>query len=211
MLDDQFERHFLDCSYGYRPGRSVLHALKAIVQNRNNGLEWVLDADIDNCFESLDHALLRKLFARWVQDPILRRLLDQWLEAWRPDPEKACGIPLGAVLSPLLCNLALHQLDLRLTELGWELVRYADDWCVFCRHEPQAQVARQDAEEILAELRLRLEPTKTAITCFDRGFEFLGIRFYRQAYSYQWQGKRIEVDGEVPDWLWSQMPNGYGA
>lgn len=209
VLDDHFERRFLDCSYGYRPGRSLAGAVREIVILRENGYRWVLDGDVDECFDSLDHALMRQFFEREIDDPIVRRLVQQWLDVGRYTPDAAKGIALGAVISPLLCNVYLHHLDLRLTELGYRLVRYADDFCVFCESEARAQQARQDTEAILQSLRLKLEPNKTRVTTFDAGFLYLGVWFEGDAYSYQWKDKRIEVQGEF-DWLfYDYVPDGY--
>jgi group II intron reverse transcriptase/maturase len=209
VLDDGFERVFLDCSYGYRPGRSVADAVRQIVLLRVNGFRWVLDADIDECFDSLDHELTQRFFEQHVKDPIVRRLIGQWLEIGRRDPDVPKGIALGAVVSPLLCNVYLHRLDVRLTELGYREIRYADDFCVFCESQEKAREAWSDTAAILGELRLALEPNKTAIASFDDGFDYLGVWFERDVYSYQWRDKRIEVEGGF-DWLfYDYLPDGY--
>lgn len=209
VIDDRFERLFLDCSYGYRPRRSVADAVRQIVLLRVNDYQWVLDADIDECFDSLDHELIEQFFDQKVNDPIVRRLIRQWLQVGRRDPDVPKGIPLGAVISPLLCNIYLHRIDLRLTELGYYPIRYADDFCVFCASEPEAQQALVDTMEIVTELRLQLEPSKTVITTFDEGFDYLGVWFERDEYSYQWKDKRIEVKGDF-DWLfYDYVPDGY--
>ncbi|MDY7079928.1 MAG: reverse transcriptase domain-containing protein, partial [Chloroflexota bacterium] len=103
VLDDHFERMFLDCSYGYRPRRSVADAVRRIVLLRENGFRWVLNGDIDECFDSLDHEIALHFFEQQIHDPIVRRLVRQWLEVSRRDPDVPKGIPLGAVISPLLC------------------------------------------------------------------------------------------------------------
>lgn len=209
ILDDRFERLFLDCSYGYRPGRSVADAVRQIVLFRINGYRWVLDADVDECFDSLDHELMRRFFEQHVEDPIVRRLIAQWLGIGRRDPEVPKGIPLGCVISPLLCNIYLHRVDVRLAELGYREVRYADDFCVFCKSERRARQAWADTAAILRDLRLILEPNKTAIAHFDDGFDYLGVWFERDEYSYLWKDKRIKVEGEF-DWLfYDYLPDGY--
>ena len=58
-------------------------------------------------------------------------------------------------------------------------------------------------------MKLRLEPNKTQIASFEEGFDFLGVRFEGDTYSYLWERKRIEVEGPVPRWLWAYMPEGY--
>jgi group II intron reverse transcriptase/maturase len=209
VLEVRCERLFLPYSYGYRPGRCVADAVRQVVILRENGYRWVLDADIDDCFDSLDHTLTEAYFNQLVEDPITRRLIRQWLRVGRLDPTIPRGIPLGAVISPLLCNLYLHRLDQRLTDLGYRWVRYADDFCVFCVNKNRARWAKADVAEILQDLRLRLEPRKTHITTFDDGFEYLGVLFEGNAYSYLWKDKRIEVEDGF-DWtFYDYVPDGY--
>ena len=210
VLDDHLDRQFLDCSYGYRQGRGVRDAVPAIIGYRDAGWQWVLDADIDDCYDSLDHELMLQFVQEEVDDPLVLRLIEQWLRVGRSDPEKARGIPMGAVISPLLCNLYLHRLDVGLTERGYALVRYADDFCAFCGERIEAEAAHQDTELILGEIRLRLEPRKTAITHFDEGFDFLGVHFYRDTYSFVAADKRIEVKGDFDSTLfYDYVPEGY--
>jgi RNA-directed DNA polymerase len=173
-------------------------------------LQWVLDADIDECYDSFSHELMLEFVREEVDDPIVLRLIEQWLRVGCRDPAEARGIPMGAVISPLLCNLYLHRLDLGLTERGYALVRYADDFCAFCTKRAEAEAARQDTEQILGEIKLCLEPHKTAITHFDEGFDYLGVHFYGDTYSFVAAGKRIEVEGDFDSTLfYDYVPEGY--
>jgi len=210
VVDDCFDRHFLDCSYGYRQGRGLRGAVRAILHHRDAGRQWVLDGDIDECFGSLDNGLLVEFVREELDDPIVLRLLEQWLRIGRRDPERAVGIPMGAVVSPLLCNVYLHRLDLGLTEWGYRPVRYADDFCVFCGSRTEVEAAWRDTERILTRLKLRLEPRKTAIAHFDEGFDYLGVYFYRDTYSFLCEDKRIEVKGGFDRQLfYDYVPDGY--
>lgn len=210
VLDDIFEAIFLDCSFGYRPGRGLQDAVAAIVAYRDAGLTHVLDADIDECFASLHHTLMMDFVRETIHDPIVLRLIELWLCQGRRQPDDVRGIPLGAVISPLLCNVYLHRLDAGLFERGYALVRYADDWVALCATRAEVRRAWRDAGQILAELELRYEPTKTRLTGFDEGFEYLGVTFYRRTYSYDYHNKRIEVEGPFDGWLFSQTgPEGY--
>lgn len=206
ILDDVFDPLFLPYSYGYRKGRSTADAVEAICAHRDAGFVWVLDADIDECFDSLDHGLLMEFVRGEVHDFIVLRLIEGWLRVGRRDPGVARGIPLGAVISPLLCNVYLHRLDVALVSLGWLLVRYADDFVVLCRIEEEARAARSDAAAALERIKLQLEPQKTAVTCFDAGFDYLGVHFERDEYTYCWEGKRITVEGDFPDFLFAYGP-----
>jgi len=209
VLDDVFERQFLDCSYGYRQGRGLRDAVQAILEHRDRGLVRVLDADIDECFDSLDHELLLGFLAEEVDDPLVMKLLRGWLRVGRRYRNPDRGIPLGSPISPLCCNVYLHRLDEVLVRNRWALVRYADDFIVCCRTEAQVYQVRGLVKEVLEGMKLRLEPNKTQITSFEEGFDFLGVRFEGDTYSYLWERKRIEVEGPVPRWLWAYMPEGY--
>jgi len=206
VLDDVFDPLFLPCSYGYRKGLGTADAVGAICAHRDAGFAWVLDGDIDECFDSLDHGLLVEFVQEEVSDPIVLRLIESWLRTGRRDPDVARGIPLGAVISPLLCNVYLHRLDAALVSLGWLVVRYADDFVVLCRTEREAYDARRDVATVLESLKLRLEPRKTAVTHFEAGFDYLGVHFERDEYSYLWEGKRITVEGDFPDFLFAYGP-----
>jgi len=206
VLDELLDPLFLPCSYGYRKGRSTADAVEALCVSRDEGLVWVLDSDIDECFDSLDHTLLMALVAEQVQDPIVLRLIDRWLLAGRRAPDLPVGVPLGAVLSPLLCNLYLHRLDVALVDAGWRPIRYADDFVVPCRTEEEANRARQDTATALARIKLQLEPRKTAVVSFETGFDYLGVHFEGDHYSYVWENKRIVVEGDFPDFLFAYGP-----
>lgn len=208
MIDDVFEHGFLDCSYGYRPGRGVRDAIPAILKHRERGRQWVLDADIDNCFPSLKHQLIVKFFKQKIKDPMLLRLIKQWNTVG--ETSSGVGISLGAVISPLLCNIYLHRLDAELMKAGYAPIRYADDFCVFAASRAEAEQAMQITGKILEKLELQFEPNKTNITHFDEGFDFLGVHFYRDTYSFEAEEKRVEVRGEFdPDLFYDYVPEGY--
>ena len=209
VLEPHFEQRFLTCSHGYRPGRSVRTALVDILRFRDYGATWVFDGDIDDCFPSLDHALLRGYLGQEIQDARLLGLVDKWLKVGIHQRHPDRGIPLGMPLSPLLCNVYLHRLDRPLMRGRWALVRYADDFIICCRSREQAERAREVVADLLARIHLRLEPTKTRVTSFREGFDFLGIHFHGERYSFQWQRKRFTVEGPTPGWLWGYVPNEY--
>ena len=109
---------------------------------------------------------------------LIRRFLDQSileeLQEWTPD----AGVPQGAVLSPLLSNLYLNELDHRMAELGYEMVRYADDFVILCRSQEQAAAALEEVKRFVDEAGLTLHPEKTHIVdSREKSFDFLGTRF----------------------------------
>ncbi|NLS79494.1 MAG: RNA-directed DNA polymerase [Chloroflexi bacterium] len=210
VVDDLFDQRFLACSCGYRQGRGLRDAARLILDYRDRGYRWVLDADVDECFDSLDHALLMDFVREDLSDPIILRLVEQWLLAGRLNPDLPRGIPLGCVISPLLCNIYLHRLDEELIWLGHLPVRYADDFCVFCRTREGAERAWRDTAATLAALHLQLEPSKTHITHFDEGFDYLGIHFEGDAYSFIANRKHIEIEGDFDDRVfYDYVPDGY--
>ncbi len=291
VLEPLFEPDFLDCSYGFRPGRSIEDAVHRVLCYRQAGCEWVFDADIAACFDSLDHRLLLHFVEERVQERAVLDLIQSWLEtgilqvdggasgtpglwdrmmdrlfgllerrlsalplpaegdgvdpeleewgsnwerremwrrvgsdllllglaAIRPTIRRARpvvrwlarrkqvvlgttgfaglaalaglwwvlrrweptsrGTLQGGALSPLLANIYLHHFDLPMVERGHRLVRYADDFVICCETREEAESAGREAARILADLRLRLNPEKTRLVTFSRGFRFLGHRF----------------------------------
>lgn len=211
VIDDIFDRTFLDCSYGFRAGRGVRDAVKTILALRDSGFTWVLDADIDNCFESLSHQFILNSFAETIQEPALLRLIELWLEMGQTHRKDKMGILMGGVISPLLCNVILNRFDFCMVEQGYHLVRYADDFCVFCSSAQQLCRTLAQVEESLNKLNLRLEPRKTHKSSFETGFQFLGVRFQKDSYRFNCQEKIIVVQGEFDDWLfYDYVPEGYG-
>lgn len=209
------EPHFLPSSFAYRPNRSLHDAVARIVRLRDRGLTTVLDADIRRCFDSLDHGLLRESLARMVPglDPGVWRLIELWLAhppvcrngALEP---RARGVLQGAPLSPLLCNVYLHRLDLSLARRRLALVRYADDFVVLCRSPEHGDRAYRTVRKVLAGLELQLHPAKTRLTSFEEGFDFLGVGFKDSDLRYQVEAVTIVADDLPPAWF-HYGPDGY--
>lgn len=202
------EPRFLDCSYGYRPGRGVKDAVRRITRLRKKGFRWVLDADIDDFFNQVDHNLLRQHLQHRLPDDSLMRLIDLWLKSWRMAPNVERGIAMGSPLSPLLANITLHHLDTWIINHGFPLVRYADDFIVLSHNKPDWRRSYQVTKYALARLKLRYEPRKTRLTHFDEGFAFLGVHFEEGWYWYLYDDKRIEVHEDEDDpWIETYDPN----
>jgi len=184
------EPRFLDCSYGFRPGRSVADAVQAVTGARDANRRWVVDADIQDCFGSLDRRRLMKHVRAWVDELTVIALIEEWLRARVYNPAR--GLPAtaaasqGGVITPLLANLYLHSFDVRVTRIVsyGTLVRFADDYVILCRRRRGAQAALVAARQALGHLGLRLNPHKTRIVHFDHGFKFLGVFFLRNEHFY---------------------------
>ncbi len=184
-LDPVFEARFLDCSHGFRPGRSVQTAVRDVLAARDAELRWVLDADVRDCFDEIRPDLLMRLVRDVVKDKVILRLLEAWLQARILDARgrsRTAGTAQGGVLSPLLCNVYLHVFDEAVTGQGLRLVRYADDLVVLCRRRREAQAAGRVVQRELGKLHLKLNPHKTQVVHFDEGFKFLGVFFLRNEH-----------------------------
>lgn len=205
VLYPVFEPRFLDCSYGYRPGRGLADAVQRIIVLRENDYRYILDADIDAFFDNVDHALLLGFLKHDLPDDSLLPLITRWLELGKSSPRHAVGIPLGSPLSPLWANVFLHRLDRAVTERGRDLVRYADDFIVFAVSRKESQVVYREVEETLVSLKLQYEPAKTRLTSFEEGFDFIGVHFTGDEYSYIYMDKEIKVHGDEVDWLFSRF------
>jgi RNA-directed DNA polymerase len=181
VLETVYEQDFLDCSYGFRPGRSAHQALQAVwQQTMDMGGCWLVEVDIQKFFDTLDHAHLRELLKLRVRDGVLLRLIGKWLNAGVLDEGSitfpAAGTPQGGVISPLLANVYLHYvLDVwferevkpRLQGRAF-LVRYADDFVMGFACEADARRVLAVLPKRLSKYGLTLHPDKTRLVPFLR-------------------------------------------
>ena len=181
VLESVYEQDFLDCSFGFRPGRSPHQALQSFREQMmamRGG--WVLEVDIRKFFDCLDHGHLREMLSRRIRDGVLKRLIGKWLKAGvleagrlhRPE----AGSPQGGVISPILSNVYLHYvLDTwfeqevlpRLKGRGF-LVRFADDAVMGFACESDARRVLEVLPKRFARYGLTLHPTKTRLVKFTR-------------------------------------------
>jgi len=180
LLEPIFEPLFHDCSFGFRPGGSCHKAIERVLSFHAEGDRVTLDADISGFFDNISHKLIVDAVASEVADGNILNLLEKFLAAgvmeggvFKPT---TIGTPQGGVISPLLANIVLNQLDWRLEQAGYRFVRYADDFVVVCKTRPQAEAAMALTEEIMTDLGLSLSPEKTKIASYGKGYEFLGFR-----------------------------------
>jgi group II intron reverse transcriptase/maturase len=219
VLEAVYEQDFLECSYGFRPGRGAHDALGALwKQTMAMGGGWVLEADIEQFFDSVDHAKLRDVLSQRVRDGVLTRLIGKWLKAGvmeegavrHPD----VGTPQGGVVSPLLANIYLHEV----LDTWWErevrprlrggasLVRYADDFVMVFETEADARRVADVLPKRFEKYGLRLHPDKTRLVRFEppdaslpsggggdgpKSFDLLGFtHFWGKSLKGNWVVKR---------------------
>jgi group II intron reverse transcriptase/maturase len=194
VLEPVVEPVFHPDSYGYRPGKSALDAV-GMARQRCWATAWVIDVDIKNFFDSLDHELVERAVAHHTDIPWVRLYIARWLRApvQRPDgtlEQRTRGTPQGGVISPLLANLFLHYaFDIWMQRQfpGVRFERYADDAIVHCRTEQEARAVLEAIRGRFAQCRLELHPLKTRIVHCKRdgrpgayanvAFDFLGYTF----------------------------------
>jgi group II intron reverse transcriptase/maturase len=194
VLEPMVEPVFHADSYGYRPGRSALDAV-GVARKRCWRADWVIDLDIKDFFDSLDHDLVERAVAHHTELPWVRLYIARWLRAplQRPDgtlEPRTKGTPQGGVISPLLANLFLHYAFDVWMQRSFPSVlfeRYADDAVVHCKSREQAAEVQEAIRDRFSQCGLELHPTKTRIVyCKDddrRGkdehvaFDFLGYTF----------------------------------
>src|SRR6056297_3585345 len=135
IIEPIYEEIFCDCSYGFRPGRSQIDAVNQVEEYREQGYKWVVDADIKGFFDNIDHELLIEFIREEITDGWVLNIIKSWLTAGvmtdgikEPTTE---GTPQGGVISPLLANIYLHQMDRILVKRGYKIVRFADDCALY--------------------------------------------------------------------------------
>jgi RNA-directed DNA polymerase len=203
LLEAIYEQDFYDCSYGFRRGRSAHDALhKLREQCMQEGIGWIVDADISGYFDSIDRTQLQAIMRRRVNDGSIRRLIGKWLRAGVMEdgvlthPET--GVVQGGVISPILANIFLHHVlddwfeqDVRPRLKGrCFMIRFADDFCIGCELEADARKILAVLPKRFARFGLTIHPEKTALIAFGKPaarqasvtgngtFDFLGLTHY---------------------------------
>jgi group II intron reverse transcriptase/maturase len=203
VLEPLYEQDFLDCSYGFRPGRSAHGALEAVWnQTMKMGGGWMLEIDFESFFDSIDRGHLQQILRQRVRDGVLLRLIGKWLKAgvmeggcvYHPDT----GTPQGGVISPLLANVFLHEVldawferEVKPRMRGSSfLIRFADDAAMLFEREEDARRVLSVLAKRVGKYGLRLNPQKTRLVRFQRprgpndrsgrpgSFDLLGFTHY---------------------------------
>ena len=184
VIEPILENDFCDMSYGFRPKRGCKGALKEVQHWLDEGYNWVLDADLKSYFDTIPHDELMEKLENYISDGRILALIKGWLKqdimeegkSWIPTE----GSPQGAVISPLLANLYLNDLDKLMTGQGIKIVRYADDFVILTKSKKNAEILSEIVDIWTKENGLTIHPDKTHIGNWQiegQGFEFLGYRF----------------------------------
>jgi RNA-directed DNA polymerase len=204
LLEPIFEADFLDCSYGFRPGRSAHQALDAVQDCLHAGLREVYDADLASYFDTIPHEALLRCLERRLADRSVLSLIRQWLGAAIIDTDEQGrtnasrpkqGTPQGGVISPLLANLYLHWFDKAFHgpegPAGFakaRLVRYADDFVICARYQGQKLT---DWVETLLEgrFKLRVNRAKTRVVNLNQPGQSLNFLGFTLRYDRDLHGR----------------------
>ena len=186
VIEPIYEREFCPWSFGFRPGVGCKDALREVERHLKAGFTHIVDIDIEGYFDNIDHDLLMDRVKERVADGRVLGLIEGFLKqgvmeegvTWQPEK----GSPQGGVISPLLANIYLNELDWLMNSERVRLIRYADDMVLMCRSREDAQAARRKLEEWMENARLTLSAEKTReADMLQEGelFDFLGYRFQR--------------------------------
>lgn len=213
VLEPVVDHVFLPSSFGFRPGRSVAGALQQAVDllqsedNETRRFTHGIQLDVADCFPTIDHEMLRIELGRFIADPDFMKLTDRVLLAGGETVGKLWwqrkrGLVQGSALSPLLCNLYLHPLDLALNDLGQatnngvKMLRYADDMLLLGKDARTVERAISLIRQILRRYQQKLKDTGATVVPVEAGLEWLGVRI--QPRSHRWK-KELSFGYVIPD------------
>ena len=164
-IEPIFEKEFIDMSYGFRPKKGAQMAIAEVSNLITEGYTWVVDADLQAYFDTIPHENLIMKVKQRISDNGIIRLIDMWLKqeimeecnGWVPTQ----GTPQGGVISPLLSNVYIHDLDVLMKSTGYKMVRYADDFVILTKSQVEAEEALKLVQAWVIENGLTLHPDKT--------------------------------------------------
>lgn len=182
VIEPILDATFHERSFGFRHGRGCHDALRCVEELLADGYVYVVDADLKAYFDTIPKPSLMEIVRQKISDPRVLHLIQQYLDqgileelrTWTPET----GVPQGAVLSPVLANAYLNPLDHHMARLGYQMVRYADDFVILCRTPEEAAAALTEIRQWVEPHGLTLHPEKTHIVdSREKSFSFLGYSF----------------------------------
>lgn len=202
VIEPLFEADFLGSSNAFRPEKSAHDAIREVEKHIRRGCTLAVDVDIKDFYDTIPHEELLQLVRRRVRDPKILRLIRWWLKAGVLEDGEVTypelGVCQGGVLSPLLSNIYLHELDKEYQHSGpWVIyIRFADDILILTLIEPDARREHNRLREKLKAMGLALNEEKTRVVPVREGFDFLGFSF--RCGTYYRNGKRWVTMVKVP-------------
>ncbi|MHB8371132.1 MAG: group II intron reverse transcriptase/maturase [Thermoplasmataceae archaeon] len=195
IIEPIFEADFQEFSYAYRPKKSAKHASEEIRKYINYGCTNIIDIDLKGFFDNINHEKMMFFVSKRIADPYILKLIKEWLRAgivYKGETTyPTLGTPQGGVISPLLANIYLNELDTLWVKKKMDerygqnahLIRYSDDAVILTDRDPQ--YAMDVLKRIISLLDLELNTEKTKITTAYEGFDFLGFHFIRKWSDYR--------------------------
>lgn len=187
LINSTFDNQFHQNSFGFRPGRNCHQAIECVIDYLQQDYKYVVDADIKGFFDNIPHVLILDSVYAKISDGNILYLIERFLKSGVMEegefkPTKR-GTPQGGVISPLLANIVLNHLDWHMDNLGYKIVRYADDFVIMCKTQIQAKEALSIVKSFLEEMELQLSKEKTHIRHVSEGFDFLGFHITSRGVS----------------------------
>lgn len=167
-LNKHYEPYFSESSFGFRPGRGTREAIEQAVAYIKEGKEWVVDIDLENFFDRINHDRLMQRISKRIGDKRLLRLIKSYLTAGMMEgglvEQRISGTPQGSPLSPLLSNIVLDELDKELEERGHSFCRYADDCNIYVKSRKAGErVLEKTVKYIEQKLKLKVNRAKSGV------------------------------------------------
>jgi len=183
VLNPKFENEiFHSWSCGYREGLGAERTMQIILWNIETGYDHIFDCDIKGFFDNIPHKKLMRILSKYVSDGTVLDMIWKWLKAGYMEDkifhDTLSGTPQGGVISPLLANIYLNELDWELDKEGIRFVRYADDFLLFAKTEEEIRRAGEIARRVIENLGLEVSMEKTKFVDFNKDdFDFIGFTF----------------------------------
>jgi RNA-directed DNA polymerase len=188
-LSPKYEEEFSNYSYGFREGRNAHQAVMQAQQYLSEGYEWIIELDLDNFFDRVNHDKLMGLLAKRIEDKRTLKLIRSYLNSGIMEDgmvsQRVEGTPQGSPASPLLSNIVLNELDKELQARGHRYVRYGDDCSIYVKSEKSARRVMETVTDYMeTKLKLKVNRTKSKVSRPNES-TLLGFSFYRSEKGWE--------------------------
>ncbi|SEW46708.1 group II intron reverse transcriptase/maturase [[Clostridium] fimetarium] len=200
VLSPKFEDGiFHKCSCGYRPNRGIERVMQIILWYIEHGNNYIYDCDIKGFFDNIPHKNMMKILTKYIADGTVLDLIWAWMKSGYMEEgkfmESNSGTQQGGVISPLLANVYLNELDWELEKEGIKFVRYCDDFLLFAKSDEEIKKAGEVAKRVISNLGLEIAINKTKFVDFQNDdFKFVGFDFKHWRERKDGSGKYFIVE-----------------